>query len=84
MWLELLESSEGLDQLGDRRWRAAVVVLAAAGFVAWRQEARVVDISLLNLSSSFLCPCGYYENYVVRSMICMQILCTKSVLYGNY
>jgi len=34
MWLELLESSEGLDQLGDRRWRAAVVVVAASLVVA--------------------------------------------------
>ena len=41
-------------------------------------------ISFLNLSSLFLCPCGYYENYVARSMMCMQIWCTKSVLYVSY
>ena len=65
MWLELLKSSGGGGGM--------VVVLAAAGFMALRREARVADISLLNLSSSFLCPCDYYKNYVVRSMMCMQI-----------
>ena len=84
MWLELLESSEGLDQLGDRRWRAAVVVLAASLVVAAAGGGVVADISRFNLSSSFLCSCGYYENYVVRSIMCMQIWCTKSVLYGSY
>ena len=106
MWLELLESSEGLDQLGDRRWRAAVVVVATAGFVvaAGGKGGGVGAVGAAMLLSMMLqgaplcCrsprgrrarlsrrPSGLGAGQHNRStLMCMQIWCTKSVLYVSY
>ena len=65
------------EKLGDRKCSFVLVLDVDSSKL-------IPVISLLNLSSSFLYPCGYYENYVARSMMCMQIWCTKSVLYGSY
>jgi len=96
----LLESSEGLDQLGDRRSRAAVVVAAAARVKGG--GVGVVGAAMLPsmmLQRAPLCcrsprgrrarlswrPSGLVAGQHNRStLMCMQICCTKSVLYGSY